>query len=48
MKELEKLNQSLRHRDKAKDDDIAQLLDQLVSLSARLEEIERRQVASAP
>jgi hypothetical protein len=41
--ELEELNQSLRQRDKVKDDAIAQLSDQLVSLSARLQEIERRQ-----
>jgi len=37
------LNQSLIQRDKVKDDAIAQLSDQLVSLSARLQEIERRQ-----
>ena len=43
MEELEELNQSLRQRDKVKDDAIAQLSDQLVSLSARLQEIERRQ-----
>ncbi|MGA7897427.1 MAG: hypothetical protein WCA39_01045 [Nitrososphaeraceae archaeon] len=41
---VEELNQSLRQRDKVKDDAIAQLSDQLVSLSARLQEIERRQV----
>jgi hypothetical protein len=40
---IEELNQSLRQRDKVKDDAIAQLSDQLVSLSARLQEIERRQ-----
>jgi hypothetical protein len=44
VEELEELNQSLRRRDKLKDDAIAQLSDQLVSLSARLLEIERRQV----
>ena len=44
---MEELNQSLRQRDKVKDDAIAQLSDQLVSLSARLQEIERRQVAGA-
>jgi len=38
---LEELNQSLRQRDKVKDDAIEQLSDQLVSLSARLQEIER-------
>ncbi len=43
VEELEELNQSLRQRDKVKDDAIAQLSDQLVSLSARLQEIERRQ-----
>ncbi len=42
VEELEDLNQSLRQRDKVKDDAIAQLSDQLVSLSARLQEIERR------
>ena len=47
VEELEELNQSLRHRDKVKDDAIAQLSDQLVSLSARLQEIERRQVVGA-
>jgi hypothetical protein len=36
MEELEELNQSLRPRDKVEDDAIAQLSDQLVSLSARL------------
>jgi integrase/recombinase XerD len=44
IEELEELNQSLRQRDKVKDDAIAQLSDQLVSLSARLQEIERRQI----
>ena len=44
VEELEELNQSLRQRDKVKDDAIAQLSDQLVSLSARLQEIERRQI----
>jgi hypothetical protein len=44
VEELEDLNQSLRQRDKVKDDAIAQLSDQLVSLSARLPEIERRQM----
>ena len=47
VEELEELNQSLRQHDKVKDDAIAQLSDQLVSLSARLQEIERRQVAGA-
>jgi len=43
VEELEELNQSLRQRDKMKDDAIAHLSDQLVSLSARLQEIERGQ-----
>jgi hypothetical protein len=47
VEELEELNQSLRQQDKVKDDAIAQLSDQLVSLSTRLQEIERRQVAGA-
>jgi hypothetical protein len=41
--ELELLNQSLRNRDKLKDDAISQLSNQLVPLSTRLQEIERRQ-----
>jgi integrase len=41
VEELEELNQSLRQRDKVKDDAIAQLSDQLLSLSARLQEIEK-------
>jgi len=47
VEEVKELNQSLRQQDKVKDDAIAQLSDQLVSLSARLQEIERRQVAGA-
>jgi chromosome segregation ATPase len=43
VEELEELNQSLRQRDKVKDDAIAQLSDQLVALTARLQELERRQ-----
>jgi hypothetical protein len=43
VEELEQLNQSMIDRDKVKDDVIAQLSDQLVSLSARLQEIERSQ-----
>jgi len=40
----EELNQSLRQYDKIKDDDaIAQLSDQLMNLTTRLQEIERRQ-----
>jgi hypothetical protein len=43
MEELEELNQSLRNRDKMKDDAIAQLSDQLMALTARMQEIERKQ-----
>jgi hypothetical protein len=46
VEELEELNQSLRSRDKVKDDAIAQLSDQLMALSTRLQEIERRQQQS--
>ena len=42
IEELE-INQSLRNRDKLKDDAISQLSDQLLTLSVRLQEIERRQ-----
>ena len=41
--ELEELNQSLRQRDKIKDDAISQLSDQLMALTTRMQEIERRQ-----
>ena len=41
--ELEELNESLRERDKTKDDAIAQLSDQLMTLTVRLQEIEKRQ-----
>jgi integrase len=41
--ELEELNQSLRERDKTKDDAIEQLSDQLMTLTVRLQEIERKQ-----
>jgi uncharacterized coiled-coil protein SlyX len=40
---LEELNESLRERDKTKDDAIAQLSDQLMTLTVRLQEIEKRQ-----
>ena len=43
VEELEQLNQSMRDRDKLKDDAIAHLSDQLMTLSIRLQEIERRQ-----
>jgi integrase len=41
--ELEDLNQSLRNRDKMKDDAISQLSDQLMALTTRMQEIERKQ-----
>jgi hypothetical protein len=41
--ELEALNQSMRDRDKMKDDAIAHLSDQLIALTARLDSIEKRQ-----
>jgi hypothetical protein len=43
VEELEEVNQSLRNRDQMKDDAIAHLSDQLVALSVRLQDIERRQ-----
>ena len=36
-------NESLRQRDKMKDDAIAQLSNQFMAITARLQEIERRQ-----
>jgi len=44
--ELEQLNQSMRDRDKMKDDAIAHLSDQLVAITGRLQELERRQIIS--
>jgi hypothetical protein len=43
VEELEQLNQSMRDRDKMKDDAIAHLSDQLLSISTRLQELERKQ-----
>ncbi|MGB6627097.1 MAG: hypothetical protein WBE61_03085, partial [Nitrososphaeraceae archaeon] len=43
VEELEQLNQSMRDRDKMKDDAIAHLSDQLIDLTTRLDSIERRQ-----
>jgi hypothetical protein len=43
VEELEDLNQSMRNRDKMKDDAIAQLSDQLLAISTRLQELERKQ-----
>jgi integrase len=44
VQELEDLNASLRERDKVKDDAIAHLSDQLLAISARLQEVERKQI----
>jgi hypothetical protein len=41
--ELEGVNQSLRERDKSKDDAIATLSDQLLTITERLKELERKQ-----
>jgi hypothetical protein len=43
VQELEELNQSLRNCDKMKDDAIAQLSDQVIALTARMQEFERKQ-----
>ena len=43
VEELEGLNTSLREKDKMKDDAIAHLSDQLIAITTRLQEIERRQ-----
>jgi hypothetical protein len=43
VEELEELNQSLRNRDKMKDDAIAQLSDQVMALTARMQEFELKQ-----
>jgi hypothetical protein len=43
VQELEDLNSSLRERDKVKDDAIAHLSDQLLVISTRLQELERKQ-----
>jgi hypothetical protein len=39
--ELEELNQSYRERDRMKDDAIAHLSDQLMALTARMQDLER-------
>jgi hypothetical protein len=41
VEELEQLNQSMRDRDKMKDDAIAHLSDQLIALTARLDSMEK-------
>jgi len=43
VEELEELNQSLRQHDKMKDDAIAHLSDQLIAITSRLQELERKQ-----
>jgi integrase len=43
VEELEEVNQALRNRDKMKDDAIAQLSDQVMALTARMQEFERKQ-----
>ena len=43
VEELEELNHALRNRDKMKDDAIAQLSDQVMALTARMQEFERKQ-----
>jgi integrase len=43
VEELEELNQALRNRDKMKDDAIAQLSDQVMALTAKMQEFERKQ-----
>jgi hypothetical protein len=43
VEEIEEVNQALRNRDKMKDDAIAQLSDQVMALTARMQEFERKQ-----
>jgi integrase len=43
VEELEELNQALRNPDKMKDDAIAQLSDQVLALTTRMQEFERKQ-----
>jgi ABC-type transporter Mla subunit MlaD len=43
VEELEQINQAMRNRDKLKDDAIANLSDQLIALTARLDSIEKQQ-----
>ncbi|MGA9843292.1 MAG: hypothetical protein WBQ25_13345 [Nitrososphaeraceae archaeon] len=46
VEELEQLNLSMRDRDKMKDDATAHLSDQLVAITGRLQELERRQITA--
>jgi len=41
VEQLEQLNQSMRDRDKIKDDAITHLSDQVIALTTRLDSIER-------
>jgi ABC-type transporter Mla subunit MlaD len=43
VEELEEVNQALRNRDKMKDNAIEQLSDQVMALTARMQEFERKQ-----
>ena len=43
IEQLEQINQSMRDRDKMKDDAIAHLSDQVIALTTRLDSIERGQ-----
>jgi predicted RNase H-like nuclease (RuvC/YqgF family) len=43
VEDLEEQNQALSNHDKMKDDAIAQLSDQVMALTARIQEIERKQ-----
>ena len=43
VQELEELNQALRNHDKMKDDAVAQLSDQVMALTARMQEFELKQ-----
>jgi hypothetical protein len=45
VQELEDVNSSLRERDRVKDDAIAHLSDQLLAISTRLQELQRKQQA---
>jgi hypothetical protein len=44
VEELQQLNQSMRDRDKMKDDAIAHLSDQLIAITGRLQELERNKL----
>ena len=43
IEELEIVNQSLRERDKTKDDSISMLADQILTLTERLKDLEQKQ-----